>query len=207
MQRLENYKTILWDFDGVLINSLPVRDRGFREVLKGYPQDEIEQLVAYHEHNGGLSRYVKFRHFYEEIRKEEATEEKIDHLAKRFSKIMLDFLIDPRLLREGPINFVKENFKNYNFHIVSGSDGVELNKICKGLSLDGYFITIEGSPTPKNQLVKDILKKYGYDPKDTCLIGDSINDAEAAKVNEIGFFGYNNPKLKTDSNAYIDSFQ
>ena len=59
-----------------------------------------------------------------------------------------------------------------------------------------YFKTIEGSPTCKNDLVKNILEKYKYDPKETILIGDSINDYEAANINGMKFYGYNNEKLR-----------
>ena len=44
-----------------------------------------------------------------------------------------------------------------------------------------------------------------YKRKETCLIGDSINDLEAAKLNEIEFYGYNNPSL-VDKCEYIVSF-
>ena len=37
------------------------------------------------------------------------------------------------------------------------------------------------------------------------LIGDSINDYEAAKVNGISFFGYNN-KMLIQKGAYIEKF-
>jgi histidinol phosphatase-like enzyme len=46
------------------------------------------------------------------------------------------------------------------------------------------------------KLVENILKKHNYDKKSTCLIGDSLNDYEAAKVNNINFYGYNNTNLK-----------
>ena len=81
-------------------------------------------------------------------------------------------------------------------HIVSGSDGKELNFLCEQLDLATYFSTINGSPTPKNKLVKGLLEEYSYPKNKTCLIGDSINDFEAAEVNQIDFLSYNNEKIK-----------
>ena len=60
-------KTVLWDFDGVIIDSMKVRDWGFEEIFKDYDQELIDKLLAFHRKNGGLSRYVKIRYFFEEL--------------------------------------------------------------------------------------------------------------------------------------------
>ena len=64
-------RVILWDFDGVIINSNQIRERGFREVLSEYPISQIESLIDFHRRNGGLSRYVKFKYFFNDIRGED----------------------------------------------------------------------------------------------------------------------------------------
>ena len=192
----DKIQTIFWDFDGVLLNSNDVRDKGFLEVLIDYPKNEVDALMKFHQANGGLSRYVKFRYFFEEVRGEEITEAEIQKWADKFSEIILKLLIDKNLLIEETINFVKENYKNYNMHIVSGSDGKELKKICKAIEIDQYFNSIQGSPTPKKELVADLLKVQVCHPKDCVLIGDSINDFEAAKINKIKFLGYNDIKIE-----------
>ncbi|MGO3182959.1 MAG: HAD family hydrolase [Aequorivita sp.] len=206
MKHFTEYRVILWDFDGVIMDSMPIRDSGFEQVLKEYPTEQVSRLLEFHQAQGGLSRYVKFRHFFEDLRGETVTDKQIQELANRFSKIMLENLINPKYLIEESLNYIKENYQNQNFHIVSGSDEKELNKICSGLNIDSYFKTIKGSPTPKNKLVADIIKKYEYKNKNVCLIGDSINDLEAAKVNNIAFYGFNNPDLIKRSDNYIDSF-
>lgn len=206
MIQLKKYKTIFWDFDGVILDSMKIRDLGFEKTLASYPKEQVERLLKYHNLNGGLSRYVKFRYFFEEIRKEKITEEEIQQLASKFSSIMLDLLIDEDLLINETVDFIKKSHEKYNFHIVSGSDGAELNKICKGLGIDKYFLSIQGSPTPKTTLVKNLIVKHSYNNLEVCLIGDSVNDAEAATDNKVDFFGYNNPKLTIKYKNYIYSF-
>ncbi len=56
-------KNILWDFDGVIIDSMPIREYGFRQIFKDFSNDLVEQLVRYHHLNGGLSRYHKIKFF------------------------------------------------------------------------------------------------------------------------------------------------
>lgn len=204
MKNISKYKVILWDFDGVIMDSMPVRDKGFAEVLKLYPSYQVDELLDYHNLNGGLSRYVKFRYFFENIRKEPITDTQVQELANKFSEIMLSLLINENLLIKDSVSFIKNSWMNHEMHIVSGSDGNELRVICKELGLSKYFRTINGSPTPKNQLVYQILNEYKYNKDDVALIGDSINDLEATVKNNIDFFGYNNTALKERTKNYVE---
>ncbi len=201
-----NIGTIFWDFDGVIMDSMPVRDRGFEIVLSDHPKEEIEQLLKYHQKNGGLSRYVKFRYFFEEIKKRTVTEEEINFFSKKFSQVMLDNLLDPKLLIYESLFFIRSNYERFNMHIVSGSDQTELQHICKELNIHQYFDSISGSPTPKKLLVKNLLLENNYSPTETILIGDSINDYEAAVENHVEFWGFNNPSLKQVTRNYIQKF-
>lgn len=204
---LDNFKVILWDFDGVLMDSNSVRDLGFETVLANYPAEQVQALMTYHKANGGLSRYVKFRYFFEEILKKPVTEEMIETLAKAFSDIMRKYLTNPDLLIKDSMNFVRHNHEKFAMHIVSGSDQKELRYFCQELGISIYFLSINGSPTTKKQLVLNILTNYKYNKKEVVLIGDSINDYDAAIENNISFAGFNNTTLKTLSSPYIDSFE
>jgi phosphoglycolate phosphatase-like HAD superfamily hydrolase len=192
---LNQIKVIFWDFDGVILESNSVREKGFREVLKNYPSQQVEELLSYHRENGGLSRYVKFRHFFKEIRKENYREEQITQLAYEFSQIMRELLIQKENLITETVDFIKNNFTQFQMHIVSGSDQEELRYLCKKLEIDTFFKGIYGSPIHKNDLVKNLLDTFKYNPLSCVLIGDSINDSEAAEINKISFKAYNNNAL------------
>lgn len=190
----------------MLMDSMSVRNEGFIEVLKSYPTEQVGELMQYHLANGGLSRYVKFRYFFEQILNERITDEEVNRLAQEFSEIMLTKLKDPSLLISDAIDFVKSYHKQHAMHVVSGSDQKELREICAAVGIDQFFITIGGSPTPKTQLVKDVLNQYGYSNQNCVLIGDSVNDFDAAQINGVRFFGYNNVKLKGLGEDYIEKF-
>lgn len=196
---------ILWDFDGVILDSMHIRELGFQKTLTQFPQHEVDELLSYHRRNGGLSRYVKFRYFFEKIRGTSITESEVLDYAERFSVIMKELLLDEALLIMDTVSFIQQNHQRYQMHIVSGSDQTELRYLCEKHQLSSYFHSINGSPTPKTELVSAILKKHQYPCEEVILIGDSTNDFQAAEANSIGFYAYNNELLKNDF-KYIESF-
>ena len=200
-------KNILFDFDGVILDSMPVRDFGFRKIFEEFDTNLVDELIKFHNINGGLSRYVKIRYFYEELLVTTISEKKVQELAKKFSEIMRKELPNKKYMIEETVKFIEDNHKKYNLHIVSGSDSDELRFLCKELEIDKYFLSIDGSPTPKNELVANVVQENNYLENETILIGDSINDYEAAKVNNIDFYGFNNLELAAYSKIYIDNFE
>ncbi len=204
--KLKNKNVILWDFDGVILNSNDIRDIGFIKTLESFPKEQVDELMKYHHDNGGLSRYNKFRYFFEKIRGETVDDALILEYASRFSQVMLNRLIDESLLIQDSFQFIKENYRSMRMHIVSASDQNELRTICKGLDIDKFFHSIQGSPTTKINNVSSILEENKYKKEATVLIGDSINDYHAASKNGISFIGYNNINLKANVLNYIESF-
>ncbi len=199
-------RAIIWDFDGVILDSNDIREEGFRVALSNYPDSLVQTLLEYHRANGGLSRYHKFRYFYEELLGEIATDEQVQILADRFSSVARHLLCDPSRLISESCDFIRRNSSKSSFHIASGSDGEELRYLCERLQITQHFESIEGSPTPKNQIVASILKDNDYNKADVVLIGDSINDLQAAVVNGIRFWGFNNPSLAGCGERYISDF-
>jgi len=199
-------KNILFDFDGVILDSMHVRELGFKSIFAHFDSGLVELLLHYHNANGGLSRYEKIKYFYNEILNKDISEDRIKEYADEFSLIMRESLTDRKYLIFDTLNFIANNFQNYNFHIVSGSDELELKFLCRELGIDRYFDSIHGSPTHKNILVESLMLNNKYTKCDTILIGDSINDYEAARVNGIMFYGFNNQDLIGVCDNYLESF-
>lgn len=200
-------KQIIWDFDGVIIFSDEIREEGFREVLMDYEKSAVEQMLLFHRANGGLSRYVKFKYLLEDILGNKPNEQHIQQLAEKFSKIMKVKMVDASKINEEAIKFIINTQGEIIHHIASGSDEDELRFLCKELRIEKLFSSIQGSPMPKNELVSEILISNKCPKELTCLIGDAVNDYQAALINNIRFYGYNNPILKKYSKSYIESFQ
>jgi len=200
-------KYVLWDFDGVIINSDEIRMKGFVHALRKYKEDDIDKLISYHKANGGLSRYNKFEYFFSKILEVTVEQSHINKLCSDYTEIMLKNLGNKDLLIKDSIDFIEQKRNEKDMILVSASDGIELNKLCKKLKIDHYFSMILGSPKPKDENLRDLVKTKRIDPAMSIYIGDSINDKQAAEENSIKFFGYNNRELLKSSKNYIYTFQ
>ena len=203
---LKNIKNIIFDFDGVIINSMDVRANGIKDIFSHYDKNLVDKFIEYYRYNAGLSKFIKIKYFYNEILGKDISEERIDEYSNKLSIIMKKKLISKEVLIEDTCKFIKNNYEKFNFHIASGSEESELIFLCDKLEISKYFKSIKGAPIHKNDLVKNIIDKNNYNRKETILIGDSINDFDAAKINNIGFVGYNNPQLQEKGVVYIEKF-
>lgn len=199
-------KNIFWDFDGVILDSMKIKGDGFVALFEAYEKEKVKLLEEYHYTHGGVSRFEKIKYFFTYILEREISESDVQKFAETFAAIIEQKLYDKSNLIEQTVNFIKKNYQKYNFHIVSGAEHNELNELCKYFELSEYFKSIDGSPTKKDILVKNVLKIYNYKKEETILIGDALTDYNASIANEIEFYGFNNSALK-EFGKYIESFE
>ena len=64
-----NYDFIVFDCDGVILNSNKLKTSAFRNSLFDYSEDKVSEFIKYHQNNGGISRYKKFDYFFSQIMK------------------------------------------------------------------------------------------------------------------------------------------
>ncbi len=199
-------KNIIFDFDGVILDSVPVKTEAFRKLFEEFQSDKVEQLIEYHLLNGGKSRYIKIKYFFENILSKNISDNEIGALAQKYSELTKLELSKEKYIIQDTLEFIKQNYQKYNMHIASGADENDLQYICNSLELTQYFLSINGSPKVKSEIVKDILLENRYKQDETILIGDSVNDFEASNDNGIEFYGFNN-KLLMEDYKYIIKFE
>ncbi len=198
-------KNIIFDFDGVILDSNDVKTKSFELLFADFDKEYVVKLIEFHKKNGGISRYEKIRYFFKNILHESINKKLIEDFAKRYSLLTKEKLCDRAYIIKDTFEFIRSYHDRLNLHIASGSDEEDLIYVCKRLDLQTYFMSINGSPMSKEKIVKNILKNHSYNKAQTILIGDSINDKEAALKNDIAFYGYNNADLK--DGMYIDTFK
>ena len=87
-------KAIIFDFDGVLVESVDVKTKAFARMFENKGEEVVKKVTDFHLINGGLSRVHKFKHYYEVILKCSLSEDKLSELCKTFSQLVVDEVIN-----------------------------------------------------------------------------------------------------------------
>ena len=183
---ISKYKTVIFDCDGVIFQSNKIKTNAFRETLIGEPDDLINEFILYHKNNGGISRYVKFEHYYRDIKHEEQYLLMSEKAIYRYAKIVLDQLIEVQYV-PGFLDIIDYLNKNkIPCFIVSGGDQSELHDIFIRRKIFDKFIEVLGSPITKNIHIETMVNnnKLNYP---VIFFGDARSDMEAALKNGIDF--------------------
>jgi len=178
-------KAIIFDFDGVIIESSDIKTEAFRELFSDYP-DKVEEIAEYHLLNGGISRYVKFRHIYENILGRELSEEKEKGMGLRFAQIVVRKVLAAPFV-PGAKEFLDREKTRYKFFIASGTPEKELLDIVNKRGLKDYFGDIQGSPKKKTEIINDMLSNFNLKKDEVVYVGDAESDRVAARIAKIPY--------------------
>ncbi|MFH1310132.1 MAG: HAD hydrolase-like protein [Candidatus Omnitrophota bacterium] len=197
-------KAVIFDFDGVILESADIKTEAFRELFSKYPE-KIEKIVEYHLLNAGISRYVKFRYFYENILGRSLSKEKELKLGDAFSKIVLEKVLSAPFVK-GALEFLTEPNFCYNFFIASGTPEEELHSILRERNIDKCFKEAHGSPKTKPDVINDILHRYNLVNSEAVYVGDAESDRKAAEETRV-FFIERKADLKSRVEERDDCFK
>lgn len=182
---LKVIKSIIFDFDGVIMESTDIKTEAFRQLFKKWP-DHVDDIVYYHMSNMGVSRYEKFKYIYKNILKDDYSDEVGLKLGDVFSQIVLSKLLKAPFVY-GAGEFLHENHESYSFYIVSATPEKELIHIVRKRMLLQYFKGVYGSPQTKDKIVHSILVHTGLSNKEIVMVGDAEVDYSAANKHAIPF--------------------
>ncbi|WP_449537869.1 HAD family hydrolase [Ferdinandcohnia sp. Marseille-Q9671] len=182
------FKAILFDFDGVICESVNIKSQAFREMFMKYGNDIANKVVTYHESNGGISRFEKFKHYYNNFLNQEINQQELQILGEEFSNLVFQKVIDSDFVK-GAFEFISNHYMDYKFFIVTGTPQEEIIKICDERELSKYFIEILGSPLNKSTIINNILKEYNYNKNEVVMVGDAMTDFTAASETDVPFIG------------------
>lgn len=181
-------KAIIFDFDGVIAESVAVKIDAFRRIFEAKCPEHIEQILTYHKVNGGISRYVKFQYIYDHFLKEPLSESESARLGELFSKYALEGVIAAPLVA-GTKDFLFKYSDRFLLFVASGTPEDEMRIISAQRGLDRYFKGVYGSPRSKAELVRMILEEHKLKKEEVMFVGDSVNDLDGAKEAGVRFIG------------------
>jgi phosphoglycolate phosphatase-like HAD superfamily hydrolase len=179
-------KTILFDFDGVIADSLEVKSRAFYNMYLPYGEEIAKQVRQHHLDNGGMSRFEKFRLYHKIHLNKELTEDEVMELASQFSELVVQGVIESPYVN-GVNEFIIDHHEEMDFFIITGTPTDEMKEIAEARGIRQYFKEIFGSPESKGHWVNHIMNEYGYQAGECVFIGDALSDYKAATENNILF--------------------
>jgi HAD superfamily hydrolase (TIGR01549 family) len=183
------YDAIIFDFDGVLADSMDIKTQAFKTMFSPYGVKVVEKVLKHHLKFGGLSRFEKFKYYYENFLMQSLSQKEMDELSKVFTEFVLQKSIDAPWIA-GAKEFLEANYKDNNFYLLSGTPQKELELLVEKRNMQKYFKGIYGTPPEKPATMRTIISRYYYDPSKSIYIGDTLGDWVDAQEAGIKFIGF-----------------
>jgi len=203
-------KGIIFDFDGVIAESVQVKTDAFASLYEQYGDNIVTKVIEHHEANGGMSRFEKIKLYHGSYLNKAITNEEIEELANQFSKLVVKKVIESTYV-PGVFKYILKCNEKYNLFISTGTPTNEMKQILIGRGIAEYFIEIHGSPEKKSVHISKIMSKYNYYPDELLFYGDAKTDINAAKQANVPFVliknSFNKKLLETFSGKIIGDFK
>lgn len=191
---------VIFDFDGVLVESVDIKTKAFAKLFESEGKDIVEKVVDYHLKNAGISRFEKIRYIYQNILKKDLSEKVFDDFCQQFSHLVVDEVVSAPYVK-GAKEFLDGYADKYMCFVASATPQGEMQEIIKRRQMQGYFKGIYGSPKKKGDIVREILAAYTsvlsplstvsqpsvLSPQSFVYVGDALSDYKAAMDNSMHF--------------------
>lgn len=178
LRNLADYRCLVFDCDGVVLDSNAVKTRAFHEVALPFGDSAAQAFVDYHQANGGISRYRKFEYFLQDIVKAEDVQALLPGLLEQYAAAVRQGLLDCAVAPG--LQALRAQLPDSRWLIVSGGDEAELRDVFSARGLDRLFDGgIFGSPTPKDSILARELAS-GNIAGPALFLGDSRFDYQCA---------------------------
>ncbi len=186
---LSGLDAIIFDFDGVLVESVNVKTEAFGALYAKYGKAVVRQVEDYHLAHGGISRFQKFRYFQTEILgKPPLGDREVDELADAFSALVVDRVVAAPMVNgaEAFLNCARETLRLF---VVSGTPTAELYEVIRRREMQKFFTGVWGSPDSKADNISALLQQHDLRADRCVMIGDALADYDGAIANAVHFLG------------------
>ena len=186
---IDKKKLIIFDFDGVLVDSVDVKKNAFGEMYAKYGNDIVNMVHEHHIENGGLSRFEKFRHYHKNFLGIDLDQNSIDEMAQEFSTFVIQKVVDAQWI-PGAKKFLEKLYEaKKKCVVVSATPQNEIELIVEERNMSHYFSEIYGSPVSKYDNLMKTLENNFINSDDAIFFGDALADWNSSKNANIQFVG------------------
>lgn len=201
-------KSVLFDLDGTLVNSLDDLTDAVNHVRHGcalppLASSDVRMMVG----KGALNLVQRAL--------PDCSNTEIEQALQRFLDYNTIHIVDKSRLYPGVIellNFLKQ--KGFRMAVISNKNEALSSLILTSLKIHGYFESISGGDTfpeskPSPLPLLRVIEELGLEPCEALMVGDSINDIQAgnlAGITTIGCsWGYGTRQELSQATSIADS--
>ena len=138
MNSLFNNKDFfIWDFDGVIKESLEVKTTAFKKLFIPFGKNIVSKVTNHHKANGGVSRYTKIP-IYLNWANIECNVDTIEDYCKSFSELVTQAVIESPWV-PGVFDLLKSNYKTKTFFLFTATPQKEIEFILENLGIKEFL--------------------------------------------------------------------
>jgi beta-phosphoglucomutase-like phosphatase (HAD superfamily) len=179
LKRIESLCAIVFDFDGVILESANIKTEAFLELYADYPQ-KLAAIREYHVSQAGISRYVKFEHIQRNILGLPYTDEDKKKASAAFERLTRE-----RIFRCPQVPGAESLLRGLGGRVLrivgSGTPQAELELIVATRKMGDWFEELWGTPRMKTDILRDVMARFSLSPRQVLMVGDGMSDYEAAR--------------------------
>lgn len=174
-------KTVVFDFDGVIVDSNRLKDEAMFTLFAGHPQVTEELVRDVHAHNVG-TRFDVLRDIF--VRADTPAEQ-IGLLVQEYAR-RYDDLVQRDITKQGLAPGAKETLKALSvdrcLYINSATAHEPLQITVDRLGIRQHFKDVFGMPPTKEENLQAILGREGIGSQEVVVIGDGESDWRSARA-------------------------
>jgi HAD superfamily hydrolase (TIGR01549 family) len=186
-QSRSDIRAVVFDFDGVILESADIKTRAFAALFAEYPEHQ-DAIVRMHLENAGISRYRKFEWIYRDLLDRPLPESEMARLDAAFSQLVTDQILACDFV-PGARECLERLSAEQQLFIASGTPQDELRSIVEQRGLTPYFVAVYGSPASKAEILAQILRTQELTPTELVFVGDALSDYDGAREAGVFFVG------------------
>jgi phosphoglycolate phosphatase len=189
-------ENLIFDLDGTLVDSVPgieiAVEAAFRSIGRSIPAGSLRSVIG--PPIGVIARRIE----------PSLTDDEIAQIEQRFRHDYDTFGWRGTVAFDGVVQTLRElRRRGLQLFIVTNKPRVPTEKILADLALQGFFVEAvsrdsQGAvPLGKTEMLNDLLRRRKLPPETAIMVGDTVEDSDAATVNGLRFvhagYGYGAP--------------
>jgi HAD superfamily hydrolase (TIGR01549 family) len=178
-------RAVVFDFDGVILESIDVKTRAFVALFNRWPQ-HAEEIRRLHLENAGVSRYEKFVRIHRDIIGVPLDDAELARLGDEFSQLIRDEMLNCEFV-VGARELLERLSDSHLLFVASGTPEAEMREIVQARGLDRVFAGVYGSPASKAEILRRILDEHDFAADEVIFVGDALSDYEGARAVGVSF--------------------